>query len=359
MHRTVTLALLTSLALPPSAWGWNAHGHRTIGYLALDSLPDDMPAWMRDPDIRRRIADASNEADRYRGWRAAALIHANEPDHYIDLDLLPQFGLTLETLPPLRAEYIRALAIAKHVHPEQVDPYDAGKDPHRTKEWPGALPHAIAERYARLQHSFNLVRILEQLNDPQRAWQLEQARANAIHEMGMLGHFVGDASQPLHTTRHYNGWIGENPNGYTVDRKFHSYIDGGILEHHGLTYESLRPRFQPKQRVNFRDPWRDALAQIQRSHERFETLYQMEKDGRLNGEAGRELIANQLLDAADMLGALYAAAWLSAAPNEKQLADFQFYNELKLERLPAAPRPVARPAAAAGGQTTQPADGTK
>jgi hypothetical protein len=356
MRRPLACLLAILLVVPPPARAWNAHGHRTITYLALDSLPADMPAWVRDPDVRRRIADASNEADRYRGWRAPALIHENEPDHYLDIDLLPQFGLTLDTLPPLRQEYMRALAVAKHVHPEQVEPYDVAKDPHHTKEWPGALPHAMAEHYAKLQHSFNLIRILEQLNDPQRAWQLQQAQANAIYEMGMLSHFVGDAAQPLHTTRHYNGWIGENPNGYTTSNKFHSYIDGGVLEHHGLTYETLRPAFQPVLRVNARDPWPDFLAEIRRAHDVFEALYQLEKDGGLKADAGKALIQKQLLDAADVLGALYAAAWTGAAPNEKQVADFVFFNELKPERLPESPRPAVRPAAASG-PATQPGAG--
>jgi hypothetical protein len=345
MRRLVIFGLLLHAATPQAA-AWNAHGHRTITYLALDSLPADLPAWMRDPDVRRRIADASNEADRYRGWRTPVLQHENEPDHYIDLDLLPRFGLTFESLPQLRGEYMRALIIAKHVHPEQAPEYDVTKDPARTKEWPGALPYAIVEHYTKLQHSFNVIRILEQLNDPQRGWQLEQARANAIYEMGMLSHFVGDASQPLHTTYRYNGWVGENPQGYTTDNKFHSYIDGRVLEDHGVMYDSLRPQFSPRQHVDFRNPWADACEQIRRSHAHFETLYQMEKDGRLRGPEGKTLITAQLLDAADMLGAFYTAAWVSSAPNEKQLADFQFYNELKPERMPAEPRPAERPAPA-------------
>ncbi len=341
MMRLSCAVLLAMLGASP-ALAWNAHGHRTIAYLALDRLPADAPEWLRDPAVRHRIADASNEPDRYRGWRVSPLAHANEPDHYIDLDMLDQFGLTFDSLPELRYEYLRALAIAKHVHPENVTlPYDAADDANRTKEWPGYLPYAIAEHYAKLQHSFNVVRVLERLNEPQRAWQLEQARANAIYEMGMLSHFVGDAAQPLHTTYRYNGWVGDNPNEYTVDRKFHSFIDGGVLEVHGLTYETLRPLFKPRHELKAMSPWPAILEHIRRSHAHFETLYQMEKDGRLRSEPGKELIVERLLDAGDMLGAMYAAAWRSAAPNEKQLADFAFYNELKPERLPAAPQPAA------------------
>ena len=34
--------------------------------------------------------------------------------------------------------------------------------------------------------------------------------------MGVMGHYVGDCAQPLHTTKHHNGWVGENPHGYTT-----------------------------------------------------------------------------------------------------------------------------------------------
>ena len=40
-----------------------------------------------------------------------------------------------------------------------------------------------------------------------------------MRDLGVWGHYVGDASQPLHVSIHYNGWGREypNPNGYTVD----------------------------------------------------------------------------------------------------------------------------------------------
>ena len=40
--------------------------------------------------------------------------------------------------------------------------------------------------------------------------------------MGVMGHYVGDGSQPLHTTVHFNGWVGDNPKGYTTKQTFHA-----------------------------------------------------------------------------------------------------------------------------------------
>src|SRR5262249_8677343 len=161
-------------------------------------------------------------------------------------------------------------------------------------EWPGFLPYAIAEHYSKLQSAFNQVRVLERLKDPQREFQLQQARENAIYHMGILSHFVGDAAQPLHTTQHFNGWVGQNPNGYTTSDKFHAYIDGGVLAHHHITYELLKPDTKFEAKVNARDPWKDMLEYLRRSNGRVEKTYQLEKSGELRGEAGKVFICECL-----------------------------------------------------------------
>lgn len=341
MLRKFVMLLAASLVAAPAS-AWDAHGHRTITYLALEGLPAEAPDWLRDAQVRDRIAFQASEVDRWRGWPSPVLGHVNKPDHYLDIELLEQFGLTLETVPKLRNEYLRAMMISKHVHPEMVDPYEAEKDPDRSKEWPGMGLHAVAETYARLQASFMVYRALERINDPQRAFQLAQARENVIYQMGILSHFVGDLAQPLHTTRHFNGWVGENPAGYTTDRRFHSYIDGGVLRHHRIDYAAVRPLVRYDVKLDRRDPWNDMLAYIRRSHEQVEPLYRMQRDGTLDSEPGRELILSRLSDASATLSALYWAAYTSASPTEKQVADIVFFDNLQAGDLPG--RPAEKPA---------------
>lgn len=336
MRALILLACCIGSTLTAAAW--DAHGHRTITYLALDALPADAPAWLRDAQVRHRVAWQSSEPDRWRGWQSRTLTHINSPDHYLDVELLEQFGLTLDTAPPLRNEYLRAMAVAKHEHPEQVEPYDASADPDRSKEWPGFLAHAICEHYTRLQACFMQVRVLEALNDPNRAFQLDQARANAIYHMGMLSHFVGDAAQPLHTTRHFNGWVGDNPDGFTTDRRFHSYIDGGVLKLHKLDYAAVRPLVKLTSDLSRRDPWKNVLEYLRRSHGRMRPLYELEKSGALREQPGSEFIRECLADGAGMLGSLYWSAWAGSVPNEKQSADFVFFDDFDPGALPAPPK---------------------
>jgi hypothetical protein len=347
MRRLAATVLFVFLA-SPGGLGWDAHGHRTITYLALDAFPPGAPAWLRDAATRHRIAFQANQADRWKGWRSSPLNHTNRPDHFLDEEYLSQFDLTLETLPRLRREYVRALAVSKHVHPQQVDPYDVARDPDRIREWPGFVLHAIDEHFARLQASFNDVRILEKLNDPARAKQLEQARANAIYHMGLLSHFVADTAQPLHTTKHYNGWSGDNPNGYTTSRSIHSFIDGGAARLHGLTYATLRPHVKFNIKINAADPWKDILAHFRRSFEQVEPLYALERDGQLREAAGRKFIVERMADGAAMLGALYTAAYESAAPTDAQVAAFVRYNNFEPEKLPEFKPPTAKPGDSGG-----------
>jgi hypothetical protein len=326
-----------ALAASP-AMAWNAHGHRTITRLALDHLASDAPAWLREPAIADRIAEQSCEPDRWRSVRSSLMNHEVHTEHYIDVDDLDQFGLTLQTVPRLRYEFVRAMVLAKERHPEKILPYDASKDPDHSKEWPGFLPHAIEEHYQKLVASFNTLRILEGLNDPRRGGALQQARENVIYEMGVLSHFVGDTSQPLHTTRHHHGWVGDNPSGYTRDTGFHAYIDGTIIQIHGFAYDTLKDRRLPSITVDPRNPWDGAIGEIQRSFERVEPIYRMQKDGTLEKDPGKDEIASRLCDGAATLGAFYNAAWQASEPRESQVKDF-----VKFSDLPGPDRKQAPP----------------
>jgi len=328
--RTLALSLLLAAA-PASAW--DADGHRTITLLALDAAGDGLPAFLRDEDARQRAAWQSGEPDRWRGTRAPALTHLNNPDHYIDVEDLEPFGLTLETVPPLRYEYMRVLAVARHVHPENwerpdVPPYDPRQDPAKVNEPPGFVLHSIAESADKLRSAFNTLRILEGLADastPRRQGQVRQARENAVYSLGVLSHFVGDTAQPLHTTRHHHGWVGDNPHAYTTDRGIHAHIDGTVLTLHALSYDTLRGTPVAPADVSPRTQWGAAVAYTRRSFDRVVPLYELRKSGDLEREPGKSFIAERLADASSMLAGLVLAAWRAAEPSPREIEDYLRY----------------------------------
>ncbi len=327
--------LAVVLAAAP-AFGWGARGHRLVTQLALDGLAPDMPSWLHDPEVAARIAEQSNEPDRWRGTHRPAIAHDANTGHYIDAEDLEQFGLTLKALPRLRDDYVAAIVRARIEHPDTVKPYDDAKDPDHTKEFPGFLPYAMDEHFAKLQASFNTYRAAEAVGDRARPGALQQAKEDVIYEMGILSHFVGDAAQPLHTTRHHHGWVGENPQGYTKDNGFHSYIDTRILEIHDITYEGLKGSVKFERSVSGSDPWNDMLAHIERSYNQVEPLYKLQKSGELTKDEGKAFITERLADGATMLAALYNAAWQASKPSQGELSNYVRYNESKDEKAPAA-----------------------
>lgn len=325
-------ALVAGLAAS-IAQAWDAAGHQLIARIALERFAKDpgCPEWLKDARQAEMVAWQSGEPDRWRGLRTANLRNENEPDHYLDLEDLEPFGLTLRTVPMLRSEYTKALELAREKHPEKMKPVNPAIDTAKTMLTPGYLPHAIMEHYEKTRSSMNTLRILQGLPDAateRRQTQIEQAKANVRVEMGLLAHFVGDAAQPLHTTTHHHGWVGDNPKGYTTDRGIHAYIDGTILTLHKISKDTVAKTIEPGTPSRVKDPqmpWPDVLAHLERSFAQVEPLYEMKKSGDLDKEPGKAMIVERLRDGGLMLGDLYAAAWKASEPTAKEIEDYQKY----------------------------------
>ncbi|MBI1190060.1 MAG: hypothetical protein GC200_05190 [Tepidisphaera sp.] len=328
-------AIVVSMFVAAPAHAWDSYGHRLIARLALEGmskrLGGDAPAWLNDKDMTGAIVDNATTPDRWRSVKVAQLTHLNNPDHYIDAEELADFGMTLETMPRLRHEFVRQLEIAREKPDFKGPPINDKLDPSHVREYPGTLPFATCETYAKVVSAMQVYRIIDKLNDPGRRAQLEGAKAAITFNMGVLAHYVGDGAQPLHTTIHHHGWVGENPNGYTTDRKFHAWIDGGVVKLHNITIADVRSVCAWHDKADANEPWEDVIAHIKRSFDEVEPLYKLEKSGALKKAPGKEFIISRLADGADMLSALYADAWKAAEPTEKDVQDFVRYDNWQPE----------------------------
>jgi len=330
------------LLVLPAALGWGAHGHRVVTQLAMDRFDADAPEWLRGEELHERLAFQSNEPDRWKGTPTLALKHENNPDHFIDVEHLWLMDLTLESLPRLRRDYIAHTAISRHEDPAaSPGTWNPDSDLAKAYQYPGFLPHAMLEHYEKLRSSFHTVRALEALaaSGEEVGARLEQARENAIYHMGVLSHFVGDAAQPLHTTEHFNGWVGDNPSGYTTDSRFHEYVDSGVIDRHGVTRASSAGASSVEFHIDPHDPWPAILSYLGQSFRLVEPLYALEKTGALNEEAGRAFIEERLDAAGAMLAAMYQAAWDAAVPTAASTESFLKYADY---------RPVDEPEPALG-----------
>ena len=313
-----------------NVFAWDYEGHHAVNELALASLPANFGGFTLTPALKDRIAFLAGEPDRWRNMTDLPLKHFNGPDHYIDLEDLKLFGLTPETLPIMRYDFVADIALARAAHPEKFPAIDPAKDADHTRELDGFLPWAITEYYEKLKSGFSSLKAFQTHGGTPE--EIANAQANIIYVMGVMGHFVGDGSQPLHTTVHFNGWVGENPKSYTTRTTFHAWIDGGYFKKiGGIKVDALAGKIQPATRIsNAGDPdgmFHDVVAYLVEQNKFVEPLYEMEKNGQLTGDGdkgmqGAPFLEGQLVKAGQMLGNIWLTAWLEAPEDsylERQL----------------------------------------
>jgi S1/P1 Nuclease len=208
LRRVAVAALLPVLAVPPS-FGWGNEGHRMINKLAAQNLPADMPAFMHSQAAIDEIEYLGPEPDRWRGLAEPELNASQAPDHFMDLELAD----VIQPLPRRRYEFIAAAYAASLTHPVQARDLQP--------EHIGFQPYITNEVWERLKSAMRDYRELTAKHE-----DTKPVEAAILFYAGWLGHYVGDGSQPLHTTVNYNGWVGkENPNGYTTDHKIHRQFE--------------------------------------------------------------------------------------------------------------------------------------
>lgn len=324
------LAAILTLAYAGTARAWDEEGHVIITKLAIASLPADAPAWLKTPEACERLCYLSAEPDRWRGQRSLQVDHCNNADHYIDGEMLPQYGLTLMTLPTFRREFTDVLAAHRALNPDKHEKHDPKRDRAYVYTVPGLLPYSIAELQWKVAASWTTLKTYEANRELVTDEMIRNARENVIFHMGILSHFVGDGTQPLHLTEHHHGWHGPNPNGYTTDKAFHAYIDGGVISLHGITAESLVPRKLAAAKIDADKYFPEICEYLQGTWDLVEPLYKLEKSGDLNREQGREFIEEQLLKGGSMLAGIWTSAQASAV-----IDDFRV-NQLKHKHVEKA-----------------------
>ena len=313
----VVMVLVSSLA----ARAWDYEGHRIVNQIALASLPTNFPAFALTPEARERVAFLAGEADRWRNTSDLSLKHFNGLDHYMDFEDLMDAGLDLMKLPQFRFDFALLLAKTRAAHPEVFHPIKEEKDADHTRAQVGYLPWAIVENQGKLKSGFSYLGEFEKAGRPE---EIANAQQNVLYVMGVMGHYVSDGAQPLHTTKHHHGWVGPNPHGYSTNYSIHAWIDGGYLGQFGITFEKLRSRVRPAKVLSAEgsstNMFPTAMAYLIEQQKQVEPLYKLEKAGKLSGrrerdEAGYEFICGQLLRGGQMLGDLWLTAWQTAQPD--------------------------------------------
>jgi hypothetical protein len=268
----MALAAALIIQLASQANAWDSRTHELIARLAVDALPES--------PLRATLA--------------------GEQDQLQEDAVAPDFALKRE-----------------YGHPEAIRHYidleDYGPDP-----FANLTPdiNAMRERYgeAMLERSGTLPWTIEQVSSQiQEAWRRDDCRSVETLS-GYLAHYIGDASQPLHSTRYYDG-VGE-------DRGIHARLESAT----DASVAQLGPLARPEIKLSLvTSVWDAAIAEIQRAHALIPAITQADRAARAAAPPddyhaydralmAREgpLLARQIADASSVLASAWLYEWKSA-----------------------------------------------
>lgn len=286
MRRTLVAAITVLVLIPGSALSWGEKGHLMINRLAIETAGRDLPEFMRTSAAQ--LIYNAYEPDRWREEAGTPMNEAQAPDHFFDSELWGEIA----TIGPNRYDFLAKLVEKKA---------DLAKV--------GYLPYAIVENYGRLRNAFRRYRNAQTPEDR------EAARVNAIYYAGLLGHYVGDGSMPMHLSIHYNGWAEgvANPKNFTTDRMLHGRYETAFVNA-ALQDAQVRPLVQRPRRLN--DVFAATKDYLAQTFSELEPMYALEQTGEFNPEAPRPkgitFVAGQLARASSMLGNLWYTAWMES-----------------------------------------------
>jgi hypothetical protein len=283
-HSTFLVALLL---LAPCAFAWGEKGHQIVADAAELSLPNDIPPFFYQSFPT--LTYLGDEPDRWRGG-GDSLNAENEPNHFLDSEYVA--GLTL---PNDRYAYVGLLVSSGTLRKHGISIANAG-----------LLPWRIAELSEQLTAEW---RIWRRSNGAERA----EAEREIIETAGLLGHYIADASQPLHTTFHFNGWgDAVNPNHYANDCDVHARFETWFINHEIETSNVVPLIAAPKLRSDY---FATALAFVRESNALVDNLYRIDRDGgfvKATPES-RAFAAERIAAGAAMLRDVWWSAWKNSA----------------------------------------------
>jgi len=299
MFRQIVKAIFLRVALPTAgllclvlasqpAHAWEQEGHRMINKLAITTLPADTPAFLRSPAAIDEIEYLGPEPDRWRSAAEPELKAAQAPEHFINLEAADALG----PLPHKRLDF-EAKVFAAGLRPEVI----------------GLQPWETDEVWERLKAAMREYRYLAAGGQ-----DTKPVEAAILFYAGWLGHYVGDGSQPLHVTIHYNGWNGPNPNGYTTAHQIHHLFEGPFVAAN-MHAPDVQAKMTPAKAIEG-DMFDAYVAYLRHTATYVEKVYQFEKAGSFVGAGtpeSRDFTAARLADGASMLRDMIYTAWIDSA----------------------------------------------
>lgn len=158
-----------------------------------------------------------------------------------------------------------------------------------------------------------LPRTIEQFSDAlEQAWSRRNC-AEVLRLAGFLAHYVGDASQPLHTTVHFDGYVG--------DRGVHMRIERAVDDNARVLGDTAADHIQL---FTNQTPWLAAIEEIRASNSHVDQLLQADRAARGSWSRNhseydhalfsrtRAILVDQIALAASVLTSTWLMKWKQA-----------------------------------------------
>jgi hypothetical protein len=283
-------------------------------------LPDEVPAFLRTPAAAEEAGYLGPEADREKG-SGRSFDEEHNPGHFADVeDDLTIGGVPLKGLPLSREQYDEKLNLA-----------------HTTQYKQGYLPYSIQHGFEVLSKDFALWRVAvwgekNGKTPDERAWYAKDRLMRekiVLHDLGYWSHFVGDGSQPLHATVHFNGW-GDypNPEGFSTAKSLHSQFENGYV-HGNITAKDVAAAM-PAYRDCKCAIWVRTAEYLTASQSEVVPLYRLEKQAGFGKKTpeGNAFVTRELARGAAELRDMIVDAWrrsadMSVGWPEKKVSDVE------------------------------------
>src|SRR5580704_9396150 len=213
------------------AWGFR--GHTVANLAAVESIGGDGPVFLKA--YKAYIGHLGPIPDTWRSVSEPYLRISEDPNHgwYTE-----SFDFMKE-IPRSRTEF------TLRVYDEYLRV--SKSDPERAKllniRYTGTQAYSMMEGYERMKAGMRLYHLASAKDGVSRyrdingmyasisplykdAGQVKSYLTNDIaFYMGWLGHYIADAAMPLHNSKHHDGWVGDNPQGYTRDPNIHTLFE--------------------------------------------------------------------------------------------------------------------------------------
>lgn len=284
MLRSVLATLITLLSCA-SAFAWGSKGHQIIAYVGASLATEGKSFWQANLTPMQQMSTVPD-----RVWKSSATKPMEEENHWFQVDYY---------YTPENFEDVNNYPTS---YPAAVNQYSEA-----TVTKNGTAPWRIRQFYQLALNAF-------------KKGNLEAGLAYA----GILTHYVGDLSQPLHASENYDGQL-------TGNKGIHSFFETTVISNEATTRAEVLKRAQKLMKTkSFRaqalnNLAKDLFAEVHRSAEQIELVLRNDDTYGRNAKGAAvqlNVASDRMADGAATLAKILSQLWRESglAANAKPLS---------------------------------------